>query len=53
LICDIIGDYPGSLNPLMALPLFIGALAESYSYENKLKSSMDEIKSTHNKLHEV
>ena len=43
----------GSLNPLVAAPVFVGSLIETFAYSAQLKVALLEIKSSSDKLHEV
>ena len=43
----------GSLNPLVAAPVFVGSVVETCTYSAQLKEALNEIKSSSGRLHEV
>jgi hypothetical protein len=49
----VVATNEGSLNPLVAVPVFAGSLIETHAYSAQLKVSLDEIKASSDKLREV
>ena len=43
----------GSLNPLVAAPVFVGSVVETCTYSARLNEALNEIKSSSGRLHEV